>query len=175
MRTWSNSSMFAACRASFAHVARLLMYSARAPPTLHDVGRPCLGAGLTFCLAVASDEESRCAARWMRNSDDSDDVSATAKRATPAATLNENASKRAAPAKSTAGATESKEATMTALLQRMAAAKAAATRFRLACKVYFKQLVNGTPGFDVNVPKALSEYTTHPVVNDRAPRGMYPG
>ena len=54
----------------------------------------------------------------MRNSDDSDDVSTTAKRAAPAATLNENASKRAATGKSTAGATESKEATMTAILQR---------------------------------------------------------
>ena len=27
-----------------------------------DVG-PCLGAGLTFCLAVVSEEEARCAAR----------------------------------------------------------------------------------------------------------------
>ena len=108
------------------------MYLARASPTLHDVGRPCLGAGLTFCLAVASDEESRCAARWMRNSDDSDDVSATAKRAAPAATLNENASKRAATGKSTAGATESKAATKTGLLQRMAAAKAAAEAAKLA-------------------------------------------
>ena len=68
----------------------------------------------------------------MRNSDDSDDVSTTAKRAAPAATLNENASKRAATGKSTAGATESKEATMTALLQRMAAAKAAAEAAKLA-------------------------------------------
>ena len=68
----------------------------------------------------------------MRNSDDSDDVSATAKRAAPAATLNKNASKRAATGKSTAGATESKEATMTALKQRMAAAKATAEAAKLA-------------------------------------------
>ena len=61
-----------------------------------------------------------------------DDDSATAKRAAPAATPNENASKRAATDKSTAGATESKEATMTALKQRMAAAKATAEAAKLA-------------------------------------------
>ena len=69
----------------------------------------------------------------MRNSDDSDDVSATAKRAAPAATLNEKAPKRAAKsiAKSTADATV-KKAAMVALRERMAAAKATADAAKLA-------------------------------------------
>ena len=49
---------------SLAHVARLPMYSARAPPTLHDVGRPCVGAGLNFrLLSHVARSEARCAAR----------------------------------------------------------------------------------------------------------------
>ena len=41
---------------SLARAARLVMYLARASLALHDDGRPCVGAALSFVFGVARDD-----------------------------------------------------------------------------------------------------------------------